>query len=220
MERTDLTTAPASDEVIIGKILAGEKALFEVLVRRYNQLLYTTARSFGLNHQDAQDMMQESHVAAYTQLAGFKMKASYKTWLTKIHIHKCYHKLNYGALKYEDTTINADQSITAKQTSKPGDPDHHIMNRELARVLQESLQQLPIQYRTVFLLREMEGFSVTETAELLQITPINVKVRLSRSKTMLQQKLTNFYSETELFEFHEVYCNRIVNEVFKKITGL
>src|SRR5215210_5904125 len=131
MEKTDFTSTPASDEVIIGKILAGEKALFEVLIRRYNQLLYTTARSFGLNHQDAEDMIQESHVAAFTHLAGFKMKASYKTWLTKIHIHKCYHKLNYGALKYENTVAASDQlTITSDQTTNGRDTEHYIMNRE------------------------------------------------------------------------------------------
>src|SRR5215213_7985998 len=91
-----------SDEELIEKINHGETALFEILIRRYNPLIYKIARTYGLNHHDAEDMMQETHFAAYTQLKSFRKDASYKTWLTKIMLNKCYHKVNYGHLKYEE----------------------------------------------------------------------------------------------------------------------
>ena len=100
MEILQRKTGYASDEGIIDKVVNGETALFEVLIRRYNPLLYKIARSHGFNHHDAEDLLQESHFAAYMQLKNFRKEATYKTWLTKIKLHKCYHKANQSHLKY------------------------------------------------------------------------------------------------------------------------
>ena len=82
------------DDELIRKIVLGETALFEILIRRYNALLYKMSRAYGFNHQDAEDLMQETHYSAYTGLGSFRFEASYKTWITKILLHKCYHKMN------------------------------------------------------------------------------------------------------------------------------
>src|SRR5690348_14190913 len=137
-----------SEQGIIEKILAGEKRLFEILIRRYNPVLYKIARCYGFNHQDAEDIMQETHVAAYKSLKDFQYKASYKTWISKIMIHKCVYKLSYGYFKNE----------------KPGSDDMHenvkpifnqtnmateeiVLNKELSRALEKSLQEIPLTYR-------------------------------------------------------------------------
>jgi RNA polymerase sigma-70 factor (ECF subfamily) len=91
------------------------------------------------------------------------------------------------------------------------------MNKELAKVLEESLQALPLIYRNVFVLREIEGFSVAETAELMNITPVNVKVRLNRAKVLLQKQLEGYYSSADIYEFHLRYCDKIVEGVFQRI---
>src|SRR5690349_3231433 len=96
-----ITPVLSGEEEIIHKIINGEKALFEVLIRRYNPVLYKIARCYGFNHQDAEDLMQETHVSAYTNLKNFQFKASYKTWISKILIHKCVYKLSYGYFKNE-----------------------------------------------------------------------------------------------------------------------
>lgn len=212
----------STDEELINKIIEGETALFEVLIRRYNSLLYKIARTYGLNHHDAEDVMQETHFMAYTQLKNFRQDASYKTWLTKIILHKCYHKLNYGNLKYEKSNRDLidDNSTFMHSSASKNDTEKMIINKELAAVLEQSLQKLPILYRSVFVLREMEGFSVAETAELLNITPTNVKVRLNRAKVMLQKQLEHFYSSAELFEFHLAYCDKIVKKVFQSISEI
>ena len=98
MENTILSSA-LQEEEIIKKIVGGEKALFEVFIRRYNSVLYKIARCYGFNHQDAEDLMQETHVAAYTNLKNFQFRSSYKTWISKILIHKCVYKLSYGYFK-------------------------------------------------------------------------------------------------------------------------
>src|SRR4051812_40376008 len=102
MEKQQVKTSLLRDEEIIQKILDGETALFEVLIRRHNPLLYKIARSYGLHHHDAEDVMQETHFAAYTKLGTFRKEALYRTWLTRILLHQCYHKLNYGHGKYEE----------------------------------------------------------------------------------------------------------------------
>ncbi len=213
-----MKTGLLPDEEIIRKILEGETAFFEVLIRRYNALLYKIARSYGLKHHDAEDVMQETHFAAYTRLATFRNEASYKTWLTRILLHQCYHKLNYGFGKYEE----ANNDLLTENTLPMHGPakqntERSVINKELAKVLEECLQQLPISYRSVFVLREIEGFSVSETADLLRLTPTNVKVRLNRAKAMLQKNLEKYYSAVDIYEFNLVYCDGIVNAVFEKI---
>ena len=210
-----------SDEEIIEKLKDGESALFEVLIRRYNPLLYKIARSYGFTHHDAEDLMQESHVAAFTQLKTFRQDASYKTWLTRIHIHKCYHKGNYGYGKYEQpgNEFITDLNPYMQPSSNKQETEKLVVNRELAKLLETSLQQLPLPYRSVFVLREMEGFSVAETAELLDISPINVKVRMNRAKALLQKQLEHYYSRTDIFEFHLMYCDKIVRNVFEKLAA-
>src|SRR5215216_3739943 len=93
-----------------------------------------------------------------------------------------------------------------------------VLNKELSKVLEKSLAEIPLTYRTVFILREVEGFSTAETAELMNSTPVNVKVRLSRAKVLLQKKVENFYSSADIFEFNAVYCDAMVRRVFEKIT--
>ena len=92
-----------------------------------------------------------------------------------------------------------------------------VISREFSRVLEHSLEQMPLIYRTVFILREIEGFNVAETADILNITPINVKVRLNRARAILQKKMEQFYSAADIYEFNLVYCDVVVQHVFKKI---
>lgn len=214
MEKVNFGTA--AEEEIIEKINEGEIILFEILIRRYNPVLYKIARAYGYNHQDAEDLMQEAHIAAYLNLKNFEHRSSYKTWLSKIMINKCNYKSSYGYFKNEITDseiVNTEGMIAGNENTT----DKYLGNRELSKVLEESLQQLPDIYRTVFILREIEGFNVSETAELLSITPINVKVRLNRAKAMLQKQLEKFYSSADIYEFNLKYCDAVVRKVFENI---
>ena len=92
-----------------------------------------------------------------------------------------------------------------------------LLNKELSNVLEKSLTGIPEIYRMVFVLREVEGFSVAETAELLDITPINVKVRLNRAKTLLQKEIEQFYCQADLYSFNLIYCDAVVHNVFGRI---
>jgi RNA polymerase sigma factor (sigma-70 family) len=206
------------EEELIKKIVDGEKALFEVLIRRYNSVLYKLARCYGFNHQDAEDIMQETHVSAYMNLKNFQHKASYKTWVSKILIHKCVYKLSYGYFKNErPRTHEMHENVKPVFNQSRMATEKIILNKELSKALEKSLEEIPLTYRTVFILREVEGFSTNETAELMNSTPINVKVRLNRAKTLLQKKLEGFYSSNDIYEFKAIFCDAMVKRVLDKI---
>jgi RNA polymerase sigma-70 factor (ECF subfamily) len=201
-----------SDESVIQKILEGDTSVFEIIIRRYNTVIYRIGRLYGFNHHDTEDLMQDTHVSAYTQLASFEHRASYKTWISRIMINKCIYKLKYGYFKNEIPGEQVYESNSATIQT-----EQNMLNRELSSVLEKSLESIPVIYRSVFVLREVQGFSVAETAELLGITPVNVKVRLNRAKSLLQKQLEQFYTANEIYSFNLIYCDNIVKRVFDEI---
>lgn len=211
----------SSDRDLIERVLAGETAFFEVLIRRYNPLLYKTGRSYGFNHQDTEDLMQECHVSAFFALKQFLFKSSYKTWLTRIMIHKCLYKLNHGRSRHEkpDTDMLNSEAGSLPSLQRSDNAEARHIRKEFSSFLESALERLPAHYRTVFVLRAIEGFSVAETAELMNITEVNVKVRFSRARAMLQQLLEHYYSKADVYEFHLRYCDKIVTRVFEAIAG-
>jgi len=219
METTIPFLSQLSEADIVRKIVDGETALFEIIIRRHNTALYKVARCYGFNHQDAQDLMQETYLTAYTQLHQFENRSLLKTWLTRILIHKCLYKLNYGSYKREQAAGDglAENTLLMKTSRKKSDGETTVLRREFSKVVEQALQELPLAYKTVFVLRAIEGFSVAETAELLSISAVNVKVRLNRAKAMLQQNLEQYYSSADIFEFNLVYCDRMVASVLEKI---
>ena len=208
-----------TEEEIIQKILNGEMALFEVLIRRYNSILYKIARSYDFDHEAAKDLLQDTHIAAYQNLKNFEGRSSYKTWIAKIMVNKCLYKLSYGSGKYETSQI-VDENSQPMFSSKKQSTEAKVLNRELSNILEKSLEKIPVHYRTVFILREAEGLSIAETAEMLNITPVNVKVRLNRAKTLLQKELEKYYTTTQLYDFNLIYCDSVVKNVFDAIGKL
>ena len=207
---------------IITKIIAGETHLFEKIIRNYNALLYKTGRSYGYNHEETQDLMQDSYVNAYISLAGFELRSSFKTWLIKIMLNNCYHKKQ--KFSYQNETNRSD---LIDEKSKPMysnqihmDPTKSLLSQELKTIIEDSLEQIPTDYRIVFSLREISGLNVSETAEALNISQSNVKIRLSRAKSMLRDKIEKLYSTEEIYEFDLIYCDAIVANVMEKINVL
>jgi RNA polymerase sigma factor (sigma-70 family) len=208
-----------SDSEIIQKILAGETALFEILIRRNNPFLYKTGRSYGYNHEDTQDLMQETFISAYTSLSKFENRASFKTWIIKIMLNKCFHKYQKFSFKNEQTgLLNINEKSTPMYSgSNHEDPNRNVLNRELNHVLENSLEKIPVEYRMVFSLREVNGLNQAETAEALSISEANVKVRFHRAKSMLRKEIEKVYTAEDLFEFNLVYCDTMVKRVMDHI---
>lgn len=204
---------------IIERILAGEKSLYEIIVRRFNPYLYKIGRSYNYNHDDTLDLMQESFIDAYKSLSQFQGRSGFKAWLIRIMLNNCYRKKEKSSFKNE-----VPQTITENAqpmfTPSPQNPQGVIQSRELKHIMEDALGKLPEDYRLVFSLREINGFNVAEAAGLLNISENNVKVRLNRAKTMLRQEIEKKYSATELFEFNLIYCDAIVERVIYAINQL
>lgn len=204
---------------IIGRIVGGEKALYEIIVRRFNPYVYKIGRSYNYNHEDTQDLMQETFIDAYKNLSQFEGRANFKTWIIRIMMNNCYRKREKSSFKNE-IMHEANEYSTPMFTNRDNDTDKIIQNRELGHIIEHALEKIPFDYRMVFSLREMNGLNVAETAEMLSISEANVKVRLNRAKTMLRSEIENTYSASELFEFNLIYCDAMVENVMKKINEL
>ena len=206
-----------SDLEIIEKINDGDVKLFEILIRRYNPFLYKIGRTYRYNHQDTEDLMQDAYVNTFFSLKKFEHRSSFKTWITRIMLNLCYqrkHKLSFKNEITGDDIQNEKSNIMFHQSTNN---EKITVNKELGRVLENAIQQIPEDYRIVFSLRELNGLSVAETAEALNISESNVKVRLNRAKTMLQKEIKKMYSREEIFEFNLIYCDGMVDRVMKKI---
>jgi len=208
------------DDEIITRILSGETSLFEILIKRSNSLLYKTGMSYGFNHHDVEDLMQETYINAYTHLSKFEHRASFKTWIVKIMLNQCYHKTQKFSYSKEKP-----REIVESENSKPifssnSDTNKAIMNRELTNIIQQAILQIPVDYRMVFSLREINGLSNAETAEALDISQANVKVRLNRAKAMLRKQIERMYTGEEIFEYNLVHCDKMVSNVMAIINRM
>ncbi|HEV8286322.1 MAG TPA: sigma-70 family RNA polymerase sigma factor [Chitinophagaceae bacterium] len=205
---------------IIKRIKEGEIDLFEILVRRNNPFLYKIGMSYGYSHQNVEDLMQEAFIAAYLNLNKFEQRSSFKTWITKIMLNQCYHKAQRMSFKKEKTaSTNSEKTISDFENLQSVDGFKKIISRELSHVIEDAIIHMPLDYRMVLSLRELNGMSTAETAEVLDISEENVKVRLNRAKQLLKQRLEKIYEPKEIFEFNLVYCDAIVYRVMKAITA-
>jgi RNA polymerase sigma-70 factor, ECF subfamily len=210
-----MNTTDIADEDVVKRVLAGETALYEILMRRYNQRLYRVARSILRNDVDAEDVMQEAYVRAYEHLGQFAGQAKFSTWLTRIAVYEALARLRRGA-RYSD------EDVMAKLTAETPDPERQAYDRELRIVLEGAIDSLPEPYRLVFILRSVEGLSVAETAGCLDIGPEAVKTRLHRARSLLRKDLEQRAGlvTAQAFPFHLSRCDRVVEAVFRRIDTL
>lgn len=203
-----------TDLDILSRILKGERALYEIIIRRYNPYLFKIGRSYGFNQPNTEDLMQDSFISAYTNLGKFKNHSSLKTWLVKIMLNHCYQRKQRFSYKNEiPSNVLENQNRIPMFTQVTSQPDKTIVNNELKHVIETAIIEIPEDYRMVFTLRELNGMSTRETAGALNISEANVKVRLNRAKSMLRTEIKKMYSPEDIFEFNLIYCNRIVENV-------
>jgi RNA polymerase sigma-70 factor (ECF subfamily) len=210
------TNVQFTDEEVIQKIVSGETALFEILIRRYNPFLYKTGRSYNYNHEDTQDLMQDTFVDAYSNLAKFEGRSAFKTWILKIMLNNCFRRQQKFSFKNEIASEMDDRSISGFSNQKT-DAYKTILNRELNVIIENALESLPLDYRLVFTFRELNSMSISETSEILSISEANVKVRLNRAKAMLRKEIEKSYSAGDIYEFNLIYCDGMVERVMKSI---
>lgn len=205
-----------SDPEIVGKIVSGEIKLFEIVIRRNNSALYKIGRSYNYSHEDTQDLMQETYINAFSSLSKFENRSSFKTWIIKIMLNNCYRKMQSWNFRNIIPSELTDKSLTMF-SNQYTDTAKSVLNKELSGIIEVALQKLPVEYRMVFTLREVNGLNISETADVLEISESNVKVRLNRAKSMLRKEVERSYSTEDIFEFNLVYCDQMVEKVMNEL---
>jgi RNA polymerase sigma-70 factor, ECF subfamily len=211
--------APAtlSDEEVVVRVLAGDTSLFEILMRRYNQRLFRVARGILADDAEAEDVMQEAYVRAFRELAGFRGEARFSTWLTRIACHEALARARKRRRLVSLAPINGGEP--PDPPSEASGPERQMENRELHIVLREAVELLPDPLRAVFCLREIEGLSTEQTADALDLSVENVRVRLHRAKRGLRQALDERIGREvrRLYLFNGARCDRVVERVFARL---
>jgi RNA polymerase sigma-70 factor (ECF subfamily) len=186
-------TALRNEAQMVSLILGGQAHLFHELIRPYERSVYVMALSFLHNEADAEDVAQEAFLKAYRKLSSFRGESKFSTWLISITLNEARSRLR------------SKSNVRMESLDGPADEDGHVSpallrdwreipsdsleRQEMRHLLQEAISSLPPIYKEIFLLRDIEELSTAEAAELLQITPASVKVRLHRARMMLQKCL-------------------------------
>ena len=209
-----------NESEVIKRILAGEKELYEILVRRNNQKLYRIIRSYLKDDAEIEDIMQDTYVIAFTKLYQFKLEANFSTWLIRIGINESLARLKEkGKLYHLNTYSDNLKSNTVLEIpdSKQLNPHDKMIRKEAKQILENAIDSLDSKYKSVYILKEVEEMSLKEIAIALDLTVANVKVRLHRSKDMLKEKLYEVTNDAKVFEFGFSRCDRITEYVMKNI---
>jgi RNA polymerase sigma-70 factor (ECF subfamily) len=208
------------DDALIQQVLGGNTAVFELLMRRYNERVYRAARSIVRDEHEAEDVMQQVYVNAFTHLRQFNGAARFSTWLTRIAINEALARVRrqgkYAA--YDEDVSNVEPFMTHHPAD---DPERQALAHELRGLLERAIDSLPNGMREVFVLREVEGLSTQEVAECLGVSEDVVKTRLSRGRALLRRLLIERTGAAapEAFRFYRPRCDRVVASVLATIAG-
>jgi RNA polymerase sigma-70 factor (ECF subfamily) len=189
------------DTKLIEAINSGQHGLFQDLVKRYEQRLYNFGLRMCGDICDAEDLVQDTFLNVFKYLKDFRFETKFKNWLYRIATSTCIKKRRKSKFA-PDREISLDDYVPKDNGSVPTDipdwaqmPLAQLLNEELSIHLKEAILSLPEKYRLVVVLRDLEGFSTAETAQILNLKPSNVKVRLHRARLFLREKLKGYFEQ-------------------------
>jgi len=191
------------DSELIQAINAGQTDKFHDLVKRYEQKLYNFSMRMCRDHSDAEDMIQETFLNVFKYLKDFRFETKFKNWLYKVAASTCIKKRRKSKFAPEKE-LSLDEFLPGNETEVTDHvpewalmPLEKLLNQELSSTIHQEILSLPKKYRLVIVLRDIEGFSTTETAQILNLSPSNVKVRLHRARLYLRDKLKGYFENDQ-----------------------
>jgi RNA polymerase sigma-70 factor (ECF subfamily) len=218
----DAITSSLTDTEVVDRVRRGETALFEILMRRHNQRVYRVARAVVKDESEAEDVMQQAYINAFVHLKQFEDRSQFSTWLTRITLHEALSRRRkmrpQQPLRELDGSENPGDDMESLTSSQP-DPERQAYAGELGRILEAAVDALPETYRVVFMLREIEGLSTSETATGLDLGEEAVKTRLHRARAMVRRSVTDRLGAAghSAFQFHADRCDRVARAVLTEI---
>jgi len=189
------------DQALIDKINAGDFQAFEALVNRYESKVYRLAMRMLRHQQDAEDALQESFLQVYRGLKSFEGRSNFSTWLFRLATNVCLMKIRHrgteptGMVPLEDFMPQHEEGNQPSLQEWPEKPEEILLTKESREKMMEALDQLPADYRAVFVLRDIEGFSNAEAGEALGISVAAVKSRLHRARIALRGMLAEYFEK-------------------------
>jgi RNA polymerase sigma-70 factor (ECF subfamily) len=189
---------PVSDEsVLVDAARNGDVGAFEQLVRRYDRNIFRIAQRITQNREDAEDVVQDAFLKAFQNLGQFQGQSKFYTWLVRIAVNEALMRLRR---RRPERMVSLDEEIRTEEDSMPREvadwspnPEQLYSQAELKDILSKTIQGLPLGFRTVFVLRDMEALSTEETAEALNLSIPAVKSRLLRARLQLRERLNKFF---------------------------
>jgi RNA polymerase sigma-70 factor, ECF subfamily len=199
-----------TDNQLVRRVLAGDVALFEILVHRHSQRTYRAARAILRSDDEAADVLQETYLRAYRNLKQFSGKAKFSTWLIKIAIYEALARKRKGRTRGHELKATW-VAIAAWNERNPEDPERLALVGEVRTILEAAIDSLPDMYRTVFVMRGVEEMSTADTADCLKLSEDAVKTRLRRARALLRKRLDASVGpmRREAFRFAGERCQRM-----------
>lgn len=223
--RPDYATMAEFD--LVRRARTGERGAFRAIMQRGNQRLFRVARGIVRDEAEAEDVVQEAYVRAFAGLAQFRGEASIFTWLTRIVVNEANGRLRKRRNEVGIEEVEAVQSMGAHVIMFPNadasaNPEEDVARMQVRRVIERAVDELPDDFRTVFILRDIEDCSVAETAAVLDIREETVKTRLHRARRQLRTALSTSFAATlgEAFPFLGPRCERITEAVLARLADI
>ncbi|GJH16926.1 RNA polymerase sigma factor [Caballeronia novacaledonica] len=223
MSDTAQTLIADDDLSIARRVVAGDRAAFELLMRRHNRRLYRLARATLRNDAEAEDALQDAYLHAYRSMSQFRGDAQLSTWLSRLVLNECFARIRRSARRQNVIPIvdapdwvEQAEAMTSHNNSAPDDA---LARSQVRALLERKLDALPELFRIVFVLRSIEEMTVEETAQCLNIPEATVRSRHFRARGMLRESLAQAFdlAERDVFEFGGARCDRIVERVLSKL---
>ena len=221
----DGASAGLSDTELVARILAGHCELFEIVMRRHNQQLYRAARAILRDEAEVEDVLQQAYLNVFAHLEQFEARSQLSTWLTRIVINEACARRRRSQRNAPSTpaaeSLVPSSALDGVASGLPS-PEHQAYAGELQRVLEEAVDALPEPYRVVFMLRDVEGMSTSETGTVLELGAEAVKTRLHRARAMLRRAVAARVGAAApgTFQFRVPRCDRVVHGVLRRLAGL
>jgi RNA polymerase sigma-70 factor (ECF subfamily) len=209
----------ATDIELVKQAIAGHVEAFELIMRRYNQRLYRIAKSILCEEHEAMDVVQETYVKAYYQLHQFRGPDGFASWLSRIAKNEAMMRIRKS--RFLDFIEDDPVSTLNKLESSELEPLDDLANRQLGQLIEQAIAQLPVEYRSVYVMRAIQQLSTRETADSLNISEDSVKTRYLRAKRSLQQIFETHLNNANLdvYEFAGQRCDAIVQAVLVRLNA-
>lgn len=224
MKQPNATAAPLADDdsALVRRIVAGERAAFELLMRRHNRRLYRLARAALRDGTEAQDALQDAYLSAYRSMAQFRGESALSTWLSRLVLNECLGRLRRSARRRNVIPMvssNHDEEVGQVAAQDTDLPDRTAGRAQMRALLERKLDALPENFRMVFVLRAVEELSVEEAAQCLGIPEATVRSRYFRARSLLRESLAQEVdlAERDLFEFGGSQCDGTISTVLRRL---